>query len=68
MSNDLIPIDAVKEIIRQVFKGLNEAIANQTELSKQQLVQMMLSHVEKAYQEFVDTTIQKIDEFMPKDE
>ena len=66
MSNELIPQDSAQGIIRQAHEGMHEAIANQTELSKQQLVQMMIFQFNKALQEYIDTTARKLDEFTPK--
>jgi hypothetical protein len=65
VSRDLIPQDSAQVIMRQVFASMCKTLSNRVELSKQQLIQMMLSRLEKAFQEYidtVDTVVKKLDE------
>lgn len=67
-NKSVIPQNAAQAIMQQVFAGMYEAIAHQVELSKAQLIQMMVSQLEKAFQEYIDTVAKKLDEFTLKSE
>ena len=62
MSKDLIPKNIGQQIISQVSASLHKAIADRTELSKQQLIQMVNSYVIIAVDEYMETLKKKLDE------
>lgn len=62
MTDELIPQDSAKAIIQQVFASMREAITNQVNLTKSQLIQMMTSNLNQAVDEYLDTLKKKIDD------
>ena len=66
MSDELIPKNVAQEIVKQVMASMNEALvnqlANQVELKKSQLLQMMSTYLDQACDEYLDALKKKADE------
>ena len=55
-------LNIAQEIIKQVMASMNKALANQVELSKSQLLQMMSTHLSQVFDEYLNTVRKKLDE------
>ena len=62
VDDQFIPSCIANDIVRQVFECMYETISNQAELTKSQLLQMMATYFNKAFNEYLDTLKKRFNE------